>query len=263
MTTSEIGRLLTATLQTHAEDAMNQTDTQTQLEILHRESARQHRPRAGWTAGGLVAAAAAVAALVWWQATPDPADVEPAPPVHAPTKAEEVATAFVEAWSEFDRPRAASYIADGVSLHIGPEPVTPDSWRRQNRWEQATGFTMQLDPCSDLSRYLRQVGCAFSLHELGSEQLGRGPYGNNLFTVTVENGKVVDAKMTIDYYSSGLQNEMEDPFWKWNDAEHPDQTVLAAYDDPAATEAEINASLQLWEQRIQGYVDAVRAGNAE
>jgi hypothetical protein len=266
MTTSEIERLLTATLQAHAEDAMNHTETQTQLETLHRESTRRHRRRAAWTAGGLVAAAAAVAALVWWQTNPDAADLEPAPPAHVPTQAEEAATGFVEAWGEFDRPRAASYVADGASLHVGPDPVTPDSWRVQNRWEQVTGFTMQLDPCSETFGQgdTIEVTCAFSLHQLGSEQLGRGPYDFNFFLVTVENGKVVDVIEGISYDGSGFDDEMVSPFWKWMDNEHPeDAKVMAAYEDPASTEAEIDASLQLWEQRTQGYVDAVLAGNTE
>jgi hypothetical protein len=265
MTTSEIERLVTATLQAHAEDAMSRTDTQTQLETLRRESARQPRRRAGWAAGGLVAAAAAVAIVVWWQATPDAADVEPAPPVDVPTQGVDVATAFVEAWGDFDRPLAASFIADGARLQIGPPPVTPGSWLVENRWDQATGFTMQLDSCSRTSGSgdTMLVTCTFSFHQLGSERLGRGPYVNNVFRVNVEDGKVVDATKLIAFDSSGYRDEMVTPFFRWLDAEHADQTVLAAYDDPASTEAEIDASLQLWEQRVQGYVDAVRAGTAE
>ena len=265
MTTSEIERLLTATLQAHAEDAISRTDSQTQFETLHRESARRHR-RAGWEAAGLVAAAAAVAMLVWWQAAPDAADVEPAPPVDVPTQAEQVATAFVEAWSDFDRPRIASYVADGATLRIWPDPVTPNSWRVANRWDEATGFVMHLDGCFETFqvRDSMDVGCTFSVHQLGSEQLGRGPYHDYLFGVTVENGEVVDAGKDMFYEGSELGEEMYSPFWRWMDAEHPeDAEVMAAYADPASTGAEIDASLQLWEQRTQDYVEAVRAGNAE
>jgi hypothetical protein len=266
MTTSEIERLLTATLQAHAEDAMNHTDTQTQLETLERESAREHRRRAGWVAGGLVAAAAAVGMLVWWQVNPDPADVEPAPPVDVPTQAEQVATAFVEAWGDFDRPRIASYVADVASVRIGIADGKYVSWRVANRWDQATGFAMHLDGCFETfgSGDSMDVGCVGSVHQLGSEQLGRGPYHDYLFLVRVENGKVAGASKDMLYDGSELDDEMLIPFWRWMDAEHPeDAKVMAAYEDPASTGAEIDASIQLWEQRTQDYVDAVHAGNAE
>ena len=266
MTTSEIERLLTATLRAHAEDAMNRTDSQTQFETLHRESARRHRRRAGWKAGGLIAAAAAVAMLVWWQATGDAADVEPAPPVDVPTQAEEVATAFVEAWGDFDRPRIESYVADGATLQFWIAEDTSVSWRVANRWDQATGFAMQLDGCFETFHVgdAMDVGCTLSVQQLGSEQLGRGPYRDYLFGMTVENGKVVGAGKDMFYEGSELGDEMYSPFWRWMDAEHPeDAKVMAAYADPASTVAEIDASLQLWQQRTQDYVDAVRAGNAE
>jgi hypothetical protein len=175
MTTSQIERLLTATLHAHAEDAMNHTDTQTQLETLHRESARH--PRADRVVSALVAAAAVIAAVVWWQGTRDASVVEPAPPVDAPTQAEQVATDFVEAWGDFDRARLASYIADGATLQLGPLPGDPDGWRLENRFDQAVGFAMEQQECTETfgSKDEIQVNCAFKLHMLRSDQLGRGP----------------------------------------------------------------------------------------
>jgi hypothetical protein len=265
MTTSEIERLLTATLHAHAEDAMTRTDTQTQLETLHRDAASRH-PRAGSAAVGLVAAAAVVAAAVWWQGTRDDTVIEPAPPVDVPTQAEQLATDFVEAWADFDRARLASYIADGATLTLGPVPGNPDGWRLENRFDQAAGFGMQLQLCSEnFSPGDRiQVGCAFRLQMLRSDQLGRGPYDNSIFNVTVENGKVVDASLYFSGEDSGYDDQMLHPFEAWMDEQHPeDAEVMDAFWDPASTKAEINASLQLWEQRTHDYVDAVRAGDAE
>lgn len=264
MTTSEIERLLTATLHAHAEDAMNHTDTQTQLETLHRESARH--PRADWAVGALVAAAAVVAAAVWWQGTHDAPVIEPAAPVDVPTQAEQVATDFVEAWGDFDRPRLASYIADGATLKLGPVTGNPDGWRLENRFDQAAGFAMQQLECSETYSPgdTIQVGCAFKLHMLGSDQLGRGPFDNSLFIVTVENGKVVDASLNFSGAGNGYDDEMLHPFEAWMDAQHPeDDEVMSAFWDAASTRAEIDASLQMWEQRTQDYVDAVLAGNTD
>jgi hypothetical protein len=204
--------------------------------------------------------------LVWWQVNPDPADVEPAPPVDVPTQAEQVATAFVEAWGDFDRPRIASYVADVASLQIWLAEDKSVSWRVANRWDQATGFAMHLDGCFETFHVgdRMDVGCAFSVHQLGSEQLGRGPYDDYLFGVTVENGKVVEVGKEMFNEGSEFGDETYIPFWTWMDAEHPeDAKVMAAYEDPASTGAEIDASLQLWEQRTQDYVDAVHTGNAE
>jgi hypothetical protein len=265
MTTPEIERLLTATLHAQAEDAMNDTDTQTQLDILHRESARHPR---GGRAVGLVAAAAVVAALVWWQGTDDATVIEPTPPVDVPTQTEELATNFVEAWADFDRARVASYIAKGATLKVGADPGSPESWRVLNRWDQATGWAVQVEPCRETFTpgNTIQVACAYSGHLLGSQQLGRGPYENNVFLVTVENGKVVHASQSgYSYLLNGpFDDEMWIPFRQWMDDEHPaDAQVMDAYTDAASTAAEIDASLQLWEQRTQEYVDAVRAGETE
>ena len=99
---------------------------------------------------------------------------------------------------------------------------------------------------------------------LRSDQLGRGPYDNSLFMVTVENGKVVDASLNFSGVSNGYDDEMWHPFEAWMDEQHPeDDELMNAFWDPASTKAEIDASLQLWEQRTQDYVDAVLAGNAE
>ena len=243
---------------------MNSTDTQSQLETLHREAARH--PRTDWAVGGLVAAAAVVAAVVWWQGSRDATNVEPAPPVDVPTQAEQVATDFVEAWADFDRPRLASYIADGATLKLGPVAGDSDGWRLENRFDQAAGFAMQLQECSETfgSQDRIQVGCAFRLHMLGSDQLGRGPYDNGLFLLTVEDGEVVDASLSFSGVSNGYDDEMLHPFEAWMDEQHPeDAELMNAIWDAASTKAEIGASLQLWEQRTQDYVDAVRAGTAE
>ena len=66
MSTSELERRLGEVLQRHAEDAMNSTNTEEELERLQDDIGRSaRRRRRAWIAGGLVAVAAAAALIVW------------------------------------------------------------------------------------------------------------------------------------------------------------------------------------------------------
>lgn len=89
MTDSAVEQRLSAALHQHAEEAMSQTDTVTELTKLHDRLNRGDRgPRRGRSGAGIAAAslAAAVAAAVWFGSgqggTPP---VDPAPPVASPS----------------------------------------------------------------------------------------------------------------------------------------------------------------------------------
>ena len=187
MSTSELERRLGDVLQRHAEDAMNSTNTEEQLGRLLADTGRSTRRRhRAWIAGGLVAAAAAAALIVWRpDLGSDKADPEP---VDQEQRAEQTATAFVEAYADFDPDRAASYLADDAALTIWTDELGNDHWRRGNRLLQAFGAQILLDQCQALwsSGPATYVSCAYDLHGLGSEQLGRGPYPDNTFSLTVE-----------------------------------------------------------------------------
>ena len=183
MSTSELERRLGELLQRHAEDAMNGTNTEEELERLQDDTGRSaRRRRRAWVAGGLVAVAAATVVVVWrpdvgnHQAAPDPAAQE--------QRAEQTATAFVEAFAAFDPDRAATYLADGPSLAIWTDELGNDHWRRGNRLMQAFGTQILLDECKALwsAGPATYVSCVFDLHSLGSEQLGRGPYPDDTFS---------------------------------------------------------------------------------
>ncbi len=105
------------------------------------------------------------------------------------------------------------------------------------------------------------MSCGFSAHQLGSERLGRGPFGDNVLAVTVRDGVIVDATMTTAHNTNRFAATMWNPFWKWMARAHPnDEPRMAALEEPNASPARVNGSLRLWHQRMQGYVDAVQAG---
>lgn len=97
MTTSEVERRLTAVLHQHAEEAMNQTDTISELSKLHERVDHSNRGRSrhrAATAAALSAAAVAVAALWFGLAQDDsPAPVNPVPPAASPSPSSSVSEA--------------------------------------------------------------------------------------------------------------------------------------------------------------------------
>jgi hypothetical protein len=273
MNSPEIERLVTAALQVDAEDAMNRTDTTEQLQSLIEASGRDARRRRSQAVGALAAVVAAVvvAVVVSWPG----GDNGTAPPVGPPTKveqvtdAEQVAEEFMRALATFDRARAATYVAAGAALEMGNimgDDTRHDTWTLRNRWDEATGWKVtRLEGCQETNarRSEAYVRCGFSAHQLGSDQLGRGPFGDNVLAVTVRDGEIVDATLTTAHNTNRFADTMWNPFWAWMGKAHPnDQPRMAALEEPNASPARVNSSLRLWHQRTQQYVHAVKAGKA-
>ena len=270
MSSPEIERLVTAALQSEAEDAMNETNTTEQLQEFLEASERDARGRRRLrVAGALVAVAAAIAVVV----SRPGGDAGTAPPVGPPTKveqvteAEQVAGEFIGALATFDRAKAATYVAPGAALTLGNimgnEP-RDDAWTLRNRWDEATGWKVtKVEGCHQTgvpATYI-SVRCLFTAHQLGSDQLGKGPFGGNVLTLTLRDGAIVDATLTTAHATNGFSDTMWDPFWAWMGRTHPnDEPRMAALEKPQANPALVSSSLGLWHQRVQQYVDAVRAG---
>ncbi|MGZ8745112.1 MAG: hypothetical protein ACXWXO_19530 [Nocardioides sp.] len=258
MSTSELERRLGELLQRHAEDAMDDTNTEEELGRLLDDTGRsRRRRRRTWIAGGLVVVAAATALVAWRpdlgsdKAEPKPADQE--------QQAEQTATSFVEAYADFDPDRAATYLADDAALTIWEDELGNDHWRRGNRVMQALGAQILLDECD--ARWsagpATYVSCVFDLHSLGSEQLGRGPYPDNTFSITVNDGKIVDASMTLTSQTNGFSEEMWGDFAQWVTRTHPADAAVMYYQYPKLDFASETArSLALWRQHVKEYVEA-------
>ncbi len=194
MSTSELECRLGDVLQRHAEDAMNSTNTEEELERLLDDTGRSARRRhRAWIAGGLVVAAAVI---VW---RPDLGSDKADPNRWTRNNGPSRPGGFVEAFADFDPDRAATYLASGADLTIWTDQLGNDHWRRGNRWLQAAGTQIRLDSCDALwtSGPGTHVSCVLDLEGLGSEQLGRGPYPDNTFTLTINDGEIVDASMEL------------------------------------------------------------------
>ena len=269
MTPTPLEHLITAALNDHAEEAMSRTDTESELhEMLDlgtKASSRRHRQ---WAVGGLVAAALVVSGAVLWPGGQEPdSATSPTSPTSSVTPMnadEQLAHDFVTAYASFDRELAASFVGDDARLSLASN-WGENGWLRQNRWNEAMRSDTRIDGCyqtETLTPDGTQVGCLYTYNILGLDELGRGPFSGNLFTVTVRNGKVVDVVESAganDYDEVGWN-----PFWTWvEDTRAPDVDALRDVEDPDLTPKEVSQVLRLWKQVGQDYVAALRAGTAD
>ena len=265
MTTSELERRLAAMLHGHAEEAMHSTRTEEQLERLLADT-RQHarRRRTGVAAAAVVAVVAAAAVIAWVagpgsrQAGPEPAGQE--------QRAEQVATGFFEAYADFDPAQAAAYLADDADLTLWTDAAGNDHWRRGNRWLQAIGAQMKLDSCQALwsSGAETYVSCAFDLHALGSEQLGRGPFPDGTLSFTVEGRHDRRRQPGPGGQLERLLGEDVDPVHHLGLHEisrRCAQSCTPTWPDTRYP-ADRPPALELWRRHRSGYVEAKQAGGS-
>jgi hypothetical protein len=258
MTTPELERRLTQLLHERAEGAMKTTNTQDKLASLLANSSRGlQRRRWRWATGGLVAAAA-TAAVLFWVASGDTERVQPAP---AGVDAVELASSFLEATYAFDLDRAEGMLSPDVEISgdaVVVGSATVDEWRDALAWTEAIGSSLVDHSCraSTTSPAGTEVLCSYTMHALGSDQLGRGPYGDNTLAVTIRDGRITEFEERWGYMSSGFNTEMWAPFAAWISQEHP-ADARRMYTDSRHTQARPGpVSLRLWEQRVADYVAA-------
>jgi hypothetical protein len=241
--TTPLEARLSEVLSRHAEDAMRQTDTlQEQQELMHR--VRREGRRRGRVIAGVAAAAAAATIAVWAGGLGETTGPEPVEDV--PSESEQVAQDVVDAYAEGDGPRLAAYLGSTQALA---------DWRAELRRDRAWDITVYPEPCVEIYTNPQgaQVGCPFSYHAFGSERLGLGPFGQNVFKVTVERGRVT--AVDVSYNSAGNgEAELFDAIGAWVEEHSPADWALMETPDPAP--AEQARWLRLWDRWIEEYVDA-------
>lgn len=181
-------------------------------------------------------------------------------PMDSPVAASpvEVATAFVEAYENFDIDRAFSYLAaDPVGLGTLAEE------RMDARFLEAIGTkNTSTGPCEEVSTAPdgTLVRCPFEYHMLRSDEIGLGPYGPNAYNLTVLDGKVVSLELTGNSFTDGFSGQVWMPFADWIAIAHPDDVAIM-YQDVSQTGWKITEeSIPLWEQRSLEYVVVARDG---
>jgi hypothetical protein len=263
MSTTELERRLGEVLRQHAEDAMNRTDTQTRFEMLEREVRRTRpRNRIGWVAAA-AAAAAVVVGLVVVDASRDDESVTPAGPVDT-RAATELASDFVEAIATYDADRAASYLAAGARIEFQTSIVDAESLGPHLRWTQAIGWRLLSAGCEPATLSApapaATVACAFAVHGLGSERLGRGPFPHYILRLTVVDGEIVSG---MEVGSDGFGATMWHPFTAWLVSNHMDEAAFMYADWPGTMKPALTErSARLWGKNVDKYVEAVEAGEA-
>ena len=256
-------------------DETHRTDMWSDQDDLVQRAAERNR-RIHIAAAGVLAAAVVLASAVALRAD----DVGPAGPLpriapprsSGPMNADErLAHDFVSAWFAHDRPRATSYVAPDATAYgaLGatstPRPATGPGvlWRR-NRLDEALGSELHVDGCYEIgapSPDASRIGCLYTIDLLGLGELGRGPFADNLFLVTVEDGKVVT------FFSAIGANDYDEvgwgPFLAWiEDGDGPDLPALDRLDDPAVAPREVGRTIRAWGRAGRDYLAALRSGEA-
>jgi hypothetical protein len=193
---------------------------------------------------------------------------EPAAVSPGDTKAQKVATGFVEAYGAFDADRAISYLADDAdilylmrSVGVLDAEGTLDEFRLLVSLEQASGSQLTLDSCEEMksSASATEVRCPFDLHSLGSDEIGLGPYSGNFFALTVRDGEIVEASQYRDYTEIFAQTWT--PFEDWVATNYPDDAEVM-YQTGSHGPRLTSESIRLWERHTREYVKAVKQGTA-
>ena len=257
MSSLDVERRLTEVLQRRAEVVMSRTDTQEELrEFLTRGDPEPQRAfgRNRFTAvaaAGVAAAAAATA--VFWAADLADDRADPAPVQQPAVDAVQVAEQFVAAYARNDADTVTELAAEAADL---------SGWRLYMARDEAWGVQFMFEPCRHATT--NEVGtgvvCPFSLHVMGSEEVGRGPFEDAVFTVWLdEDGGVFDAEPTWNFEYNGMTEHFEEATsWVW--AQHPDQAEFLMLDEPEVPPEQLDHWLALWERYLADYVEAHRKG---
>jgi hypothetical protein len=233
---------------------------------LERQHTRQVRTARNRKVGAFaVAAAVGLAAVVLILATrpgEEEATTGDQPTVSpADTRAEEVATGFVEAYGAFDADQAIIYLADDADISelmtsVGAQGVegTLEEFRLLISLMEAEGYQQMLDSCEATGSFSfgTNVRCTFDFHLLRSDEIGLGPFSGSAFDLAVRDGEIVGAEMffEVDEFSP----RMWEPFASWVSTAYPEDAAVM-YEDGTYSGARLTEdSIRLWELRSREYV---------
>lgn len=259
MSTRNVERELTTLLHRHAEDAMNDTDTQTERERLH--DVLGNEPRVTRTPLLVAAAAAALAVVgtiaVWTTSFPDNWTVSPAPPapsndLEREADAEALADQFMVAYVERDLATVNAITRVGAWGDVGDDfdadLATKEGW-------QATYFP---EPCAaTAATYVAVVvECEASLHIMGSEETGVGPFRRNIFTFVVRDGQIIEAGNTHPHTTNGMGDYLSVVTdWVLIQASPAERALLDSQPGDLS-DTDVEQWVDLWSQSIDAYVAA-------
>lgn len=206
----------------------------------------------GLLAAVVVASAAGFAALATNQ-DQDPASPTPAP-VQDSAAAADLAAAqgLADAFVAHDADAAASYLAPGVELWEG--------WRRHFERDAAWSVDAVMEPCVEgPSSTVGTFTCPFAMDLQGSDEVGSGPFLDNVLSIRVADGEVISADREIPYSTNGVGKHL-DAVFTWIEANHPDHVAFLGKDELEVADGRWPAWLDLWKRDLADYVAANAAG---
>ena len=224
---------------------MDSTDTQTRLETLERDLQR-NRPRITDRLDRCAPPRQPPSSRhsSWSTRRATTARTLPRAPVDT-RAATELASDFMDAPRGVRRgPR--SVVPRGRRRHPAPRPPpwTPQSMGPHLRWTRAIGFRLLPGRCEpeSVSAPATTVACAYDVHGLGSERLGRGPFTDNVLRLTVVDGEIVSG--VEEWGSDAFEVTMWEPFTAWLLSNHVDDSDFMFADWPGGDAARVDRTLR-------------------
>jgi hypothetical protein len=256
MSTRNVERELTTLLHRHAEDAMNDTDTQAEqnrfYDVIDAEPSTDRRSLA---MVGAVAAAGVAAAVVWSLGGSEggtglPPAGNPSPQVteQMSLEAELMSDRFMVAIADNDAAAANSLLRNGAwDGGVENELAFLEAWY----------VRYDTEPCRSTAGVndALVVECQATVHSARSEELGLGPFEGVVYSFVVRGGEIIDAGNDHDHLNSGLGDHMDEVnVWMMAQAS-PAERALLLKDPPELSANELDRWVQLNQQYIDAYVE--------
>ena len=165
----------------------------------------------------------------------------------------ETATAFVEAYAAYDAEAAASFLTTEALAEFGGAGGLRDELLFL---QVAARQTLLLEPCTEAASTASGaiIGCPFSYHRLGSEALGRGPYGENRFEITVSAREITSISVDDAFHHNGFDDQMWEPFAQWVRDNHPDDVEIMYNNVIQTMWRTTDPSRVLWERHLEEWI---------
>jgi hypothetical protein len=193
-------------------------------------------------------------------------------PAQNPDQPVGVAREFLEAVGRFDADTATSYLANDATVEgdfIVAGSDAAEQLRLTLAHDRVLGYKQTIKDCVRVGITVPgwmvpgdSISCAFDMHAYRSDEIGLNPYTDNVWRITIRDGKIVWAQQDMPDGTNGFDDQIWIPFGIWMQEYHPDD-VLTMYTRPDRwVPRYAEDSTMLWEQRSAEYVAAVKQNPA-
>jgi hypothetical protein len=194
----------------------------------------------------------------------DDSPVKAGTPAGVNASAEEVATSFLQAYGSFDADHTVAYLADdadisGLMTSVGAQGIhgTQGEFRLLISLAEATGYRQTLISCEELGSLTSgtRVRCTSDYHNFRSDEIGRGPFNDVSFDLTVRDGEIVQARQ--DFGIEEFSTQMWEPFARWVSKAYPEDAAVMYEDGGTSGMRLTKESIRLWDRHTRDYVAEV------